>query len=76
MRESNAYQQILEKGRAEGELKHARRTLLRQGVRRFGIPPPTAEAHLESITSLNVLEALLDRVSDVETWDDLLSTTS
>jgi hypothetical protein len=76
MRESNAYQEILDEGRVEGELRHARRILIRQGVRRLGVASPTVEARLESITSLDVLDALIDRVSDVETWDDLLSTAS
>ena len=89
MRESNAYQQILSEGRTEGltigrtegltigrtegQLEEARRILLRQGVRRLGIAPSEIEARVRSIASLTVLEALLDRVHDVETWDDLLT---
>ena len=81
MRESNAYQQILTIGRTEGltigrtegQLEEARRILLRQGVRRLGIAPSEIEARVRSIASLTVLEALLDRVHDVETWGDLLT---
>lgn len=78
MRESNAYQEILSEGREEGEIegaiKEARRILLRQGVRRLGVAPGEIEARLQSIVSLAVLEDLLDRVQDVETWGDLLDT--
>ncbi len=72
MRESITYKEIQNEGRVE----EARRILLRQGVRRLGIASPGVEARLESITSLTVLEALIDRVFDVEAWDDLLSTAS
>lgn len=77
MRESNTYQQILEEGRVEGrtegELREARRILLRQGVRRLGVASAEVASRVESVASLDVLENLLDRVIDVETWDDLLS---
>lgn len=49
------------------------RILLRQGVRRLGVAPPATEAQVQGIASLTVLEVLLDRVHDVETWDDLLN---
>ena len=60
-------------GRDEGALREARRLLLRAGIRRLGVASPTVGERLEKIGSLDTLEALLDRVFDVETWDDLLS---
>lgn len=73
MRESITYQEILEEGRAEGELTEARRILMRQGERRLGAATPAVETRIKAIDSRSVLEALLDRVLEVETWDDLLS---
>ena len=84
MRESSTYQEILREGRVEGltqgrtegQLEEARRILLRQGMRRLGVASPATEARVQGIASLTVLEDLLDRVHDVETWDDLLSRVS
>ena len=77
MRESNAYKQILEEGEAigipKGRLEGERRMLLLAGVRRLGIAPPPVAARVETIESPDVLESLMDRVFDVETWDDLLA---
>lgn len=80
MRESITYQQILNEGReeglVEGEIRAMHRVLLRQGVRRLGVPTAATEAQIESITSLITLELMLDRIFDVETWDDLLGSAS
>ena len=59
-------------GQVEGKLQQTRHILLRQGMRRLGVSSPAVEAQLEAISSLDVLEALIDCVFDVETWDDLL----
>lgn len=79
MRDSITYKEILDEGRVEGrlegKLQEARHILLRQGVRRLGVAAPETEARLQAIGSLSVLEGLLDRVMDVETWDDLLGDT-
>lgn len=76
MRESITYQEILDEGRAEGrtegELREARRMVLRAGLRRLGLVTPLNEARINAVGSLTVLEALFDRVFDVETWEDLL----
>ena len=72
MRESITYQEILEEGRIEGELQEARRMVLRAGFRRLGMITAINEARIKAITSLTVLEGLLDRIFDVETWEDLL----
>ena len=77
MRESNTYQEILDEGRiegrTEGELQEARRLVLRAGVRRLGAASPSVAARVEAVVSLEVLETLLIRIFDVETWDDLLA---
>ena len=73
MKESTTYQFILEEGRVEGELRAARKILLRQGIRRFGVPDAQTQSALEEITSADILEALIDRISDVENWKDLLT---
>jgi predicted transposase YdaD len=78
MRESTAYQAILDEGRAEGEAKgraeEARKLLLRQGHRRFGPPSAVQEAALVAITDLDRLERLSDRLLDVGSWQELLDT--
>ena len=80
MQESSVYQGILADGRAEGLAeglakglaKGERRGLLRLGTKRLGAPDAEALAALESITSLQRLDELADRLLDVETWRDLL----
>lgn len=62
----------LERGRDEGRLIEARRMVLRLASRRLGPAPVTAEATLEAVAYLEVLEGLLDRVFEVESWDELL----
>ncbi len=78
--ESSVYQDIFGKGEAkgrdegrdEGRIEEARETVLRQGRRRFGPPSETVEATITALTDLNRLKALLDRILDVSTWDELL----
>lgn len=76
MKESVTYQAILdegrEEGREEGQLEEARRLVLRVATRRLGPSPVGASATLEAVTTLKTLEELVDRVFEVETWDDLL----
>ncbi len=77
MKESATYQAILEEGEERGILKGEiltlRKVLLRQGTRRFGAPDALTLAAIEAIESADILEALVDRVSDVENWPDLLN---
>ncbi len=63
----------MRKGREEGELLNARRMVLKAGLRRLGQPSPEVEARVNALVSLTVLESLIDRVFDVETWDELLA---
>jgi predicted transposase YdaD len=72
MKESVTYQAILKEGRVAGRAEGERNALLRVGAKRFGAPSADVVARLAAIESLDRLEALLDRVGDVETWDDLL----
>jgi hypothetical protein len=73
MTESTTYQAILRKGRTEGEIAEARRILLRQGIKRFGEPDATTVATLEAIQDVDRLEALIERIFDLDVpdWDGL-----
>ncbi len=79
--ESSVYQDIFGKGEAtgrdkgliEGSVTAVRAALLRQGRKKFGPPSETVEATINALTDLDRLNALLDRILDVPTWDDLLA---
>jgi predicted transposase YdaD len=79
--ESTVYQGILRKGEAkgriegrrEGEVEHARKTLLRQGAKKLGLLDERIEAELTAMSDLDRLNELIDRVLDVSTWEELLS---
>jgi predicted transposase YdaD len=79
--ESSVYQDIFAKGRAEGEAKgraegatdEARRTLLRQGRKKLGPPDARIETQIAAMTERERLDQLLDRLLEVETWEDLLA---
>src|SRR5205823_5640105 len=81
MKESATYQAILEEGRAEGEAKgkaegaaeEAQRILLRIGTRTLGEPDAAAQAAIAALADRDRLEALIDRVPDVKTWEELLA---
>jgi predicted transposase YdaD len=73
MKESSAYQMILEEGREEGMIRGTRQTLLRQGRKRFGPPSPDVEAKLEAILALDQLQKVADRILDVSSWEELMS---
>jgi predicted transposase YdaD len=77
MKESTTYQAILEEGEERGILKGRiqamKEILLRQGTRRFGAPDAQTQSAIEAIASTDVLEALIDRVFDVESWEDLFA---
>lgn len=78
MQESTAYDEILEEGmqlgRAQGELRRARRILLRQGRQRFGNPDARTEQELDAISDLDRLDRLTDAILKVESWQELLAT--
>ncbi len=68
MRESDTYQAILE----EGGLNEARKLLVRLGTKRLGPLTPADTHTIASISSPEALEALIERVFAVETWEEVL----
>jgi len=73
MKESSTYQAIIQEGRQEGQVEEARRMLLLVGRRMYGPPSAAAESALQSISALEQLERLAERIGQVKGWDDLLS---
>ncbi len=75
--ESSVYQDIFAtgaaKGRLEGAVEEARKTLLRQGRKKLGPPSEATEARITVLDDLDRLNDLLDRILDVATWDQLLA---
>jgi hypothetical protein len=59
-----------------GEVRHAKRAILRQGRRRFGEPGQDVEAAIAElgIFECERLDRMLDRVSEAISWEDLLAT--
>jgi predicted transposase YdaD len=74
MRESVTYQAILEEGRDEGQITHARRTLLELGTEKLGAPDVATAATIESLADLSVLDRLIRGVLRASDWDELLAT--
>jgi hypothetical protein len=70
VRESEAYQLILDEGRAEG----LQRALLHLGRKQLGEPDEAVRRALQAIDDLDRLERLIDRALEVSTWQDLLQT--
>jgi predicted transposase YdaD len=60
-------------GRAEGRREEAAEFLMRQGRKKFGPPTEAHEAALAAVTELSRLEALSEKLLDVNTWDELLA---
>ena len=69
---SSTYQKILADGRAEGVLQGERDALIRMGSRRLGVPDDSIRGILER-ASLTRLQAWMDRVFEVESWQELLA---
>ena len=78
MRESWAYQEILDEGRAEGEARgraeEARKILLRLGARRLGPPDADTTAALGAVAEVERLERMTDRLLDPTSWAEVLAT--
>lgn len=70
MEYSDTYLEILEKG----EVKEARKFLLRLGKKQFGVPDRETKAALQAITDVERLEQLGERVLEVSNWQELLAT--
>jgi len=85
MEESVTYQAILNRGlerglqegramgREEGREEEVAKLILRQGRKKFGPLSAEQEGVLNAITDLARLEALAEKVLDVNTWDELLA---
>lgn len=71
MRDSVTYQAILDEGREEGQIQLAHKTILRQGTRRFQEPSEDVRRRIEAIANLDQLQNLLDRVIEVQSWEEL-----
>ena len=70
MEESITYQKI----KGLGRLEEARRIILRLGKNRFGRSSRKAAQAIEAISDVAILEALTDRVLEVDSWEELLTT--
>jgi hypothetical protein len=68
VQESVTYQAIVE----EGEIKGARKFILRLGKKKFGRTPAAVTKALEAIEDLDRLERLSDRLLTAKNWTDLL----
>lgn len=77
LRESSTYQAILAEGEAigeaKGEAKGEANALLRLGGRRFGTPSATVRAAITTMIDVSRLNRLIDRLLEVESWDELLA---
>jgi predicted transposase YdaD len=79
LKDSSFYQVLLkegmEKGEILGQLKHARKLLIRLGRLRFGRLAKPTRAQIEAIDDLERLDHLSERVLTATSWDDLLAET-
>jgi predicted transposase YdaD len=85
MKESTTYQAILQEGLqkglqkglqeglVEGAVKEARKLLLRLGSKQMGRPSARTLAMLAKFADLGLLEALIERLGRLKSWDALLA---
>jgi Domain of unknown function (DUF4351) len=74
MQTSPFLDEIRAQGREEGRADGVRATLLRQGRQKFGKAPSKKQQKvLDGLSDLAQLEALADRLLDVNSWADLLA---
>jgi hypothetical protein len=75
--ESWLYQEYFQKGRAEGKAEGrrdgTREDLLRLGRKKFGPPGDAISTAIMAIDDPDRLAALVERILDVPTWDELLA---
>jgi predicted transposase YdaD len=76
MEESVTYQEIIRKGKAEGRAEglaeEAQRILFLVGSDAFGQPDRATKATITGLTNRQQLEALIQRVRTVKSWQELL----
>jgi hypothetical protein len=70
MQESDTYLAILD----EGQEKRARKDILIFGEEKFGPPPESVKAQLESITDLQRLDRMVRRTAKADNWQEILDT--
>jgi predicted transposase YdaD len=70
MRESSAYELILDEGRAE----EAQKIIRWLASKRLGSPDESVEFTLKAIEDIERLERIIDRYNDAADWQDLLAT--
>jgi hypothetical protein len=70
MHESDTFQAILD----EGEVRGLKAVILVQGRKRFGPPDEAVRARVASLNDLDRLKVLVERLLDVASWPELLST--
>ena len=87
MQESSTYQAILKKGESlgfskgekrgekRGEKKNARKNILFLGEQRFGAPDTKTRETIETITSIDRLEKMVEHILEVSSWQELLTIT-
>ena len=77
MKESVTYQAILQEGEAIGEARGEaigeRKALMRLGAKRFGPANAETVTTIESITAVEQIEQLLEKLLEAESWDELLA---
>ena len=61
------------RARVESRLDGARAMLVRLGSKRFGVPDARSRTALDAMMSAEAIEGLVDRVLDVESWQELLA---
>ena len=70
MQDSDTFLEILD----EGQLKHARNTVLRLGRARLGPPDESTRAAVTAQEDLERLDRMIDRAGAVSSWQELLDT--
>ena len=73
MKESTTYLAILHEGRAEGRIEGERGLLLKIGRQKFGGPDAEALAAVESLSSLEEIDGLANRLMGASSWKELLN---
>lgn len=78
MKDSATYQKIYGDGKTDGRLEgrgdEARRLIERLGARKLGPIPAAVKSALQAINSVEQLEDLVERVTEISAWSDLLGT--
>ena len=79
--ESSVYQDIFAKGEAKGlvdgliagRIEEARQAVLQVGRKKLDQPDDEIRERIAAIDNVDRLNALLERIFDVSSWDELLS---